>query len=67
VEGFRKAVVYFAEPAKPIGPIPLVQGGKVRALQNLRYTAHDSLLKAKIFDDGFAADDGVASDAQAAV
>jgi hypothetical protein len=31
-----KFVVNFSEPAKEIGPIPLVKGGRVKALQNLR-------------------------------
>jgi len=48
-----KVVLHFAEPAKPIGPIPLVKGGRVRALQNLRYTTHERLLKAKTLDELF--------------
>jgi hypothetical protein len=61
-----KVVVYFAEPAKPIGPLPLVRGVKVRTLQSLRYTTHDRLLRAKNLDDVFAADESVASEVQAA-
>jgi hypothetical protein len=62
-----KVVLYFAEPAKPIGPLPLVKGGKVRALQNLRYTTRERLLTAKNLDDVFVAAEGLASTAQAAV
>jgi hypothetical protein len=50
-----KVVLYFTEPAKPIGPIPLVKGGKVKALQNLRYTTHERLIKAKTLDEVFSA------------
>lgn len=50
-----KVVLYFTEPAKPIGPIPLVKGGKVKALQNLRYTTHERLMKAKTLDEVFSA------------
>jgi hypothetical protein len=60
-----KVVLYFSEPAKPIGPLPLVKGGKVRALQGLRYTTRDRLLAAKSLDDVFAAGEGAASAAQA--
>lgn len=49
-----KVVLYFSEPAKPVGPIPLVKGGRVRALQNLRYTTHERLMKAKNLDELFA-------------
>ena len=50
-----KVVLHFAEPAKPTRPIPLVKGGRVRALQNLRYTTRDRLLKAKTLDELFSA------------
>ena len=33
-----KYVVNFLHPAQPIGPIPLVKGGRVKALHTLRYT-----------------------------
>jgi hypothetical protein len=46
-----KFVVNFSAPAKEIGPIPVVKGGKVRALQNLRYTAYDRLVAAKTIDE----------------
>lgn len=49
-----KVVLHFSEPAKPIGPLPLVKGGRVRALQNLRYTTHERLMKAKTLDEVFA-------------
>jgi len=62
-----KVILYFSEPAKPIGPLPLVKGGKVRALQNLRYTTRDRLLAAKNLDDVFAAPERLASSAQSSV
>jgi hypothetical protein len=46
-----KFVVNFTEPAKEIGPIPLVKGGRVKALQNLRYTTREKLESAKTLDD----------------
>ena len=46
-----KFVVNFAAPAKEIGPIPLVTSGKVRALQNLRYTTYSRLEAAKNIDE----------------
>jgi hypothetical protein len=46
-----KYVVYFAEPAKEIGPIPLVKGGRVKAPQSIRYTTHEELTAAKNLDD----------------
>lgn len=46
-----KYVVNFATPAKAIGPITLVKGGRVRALQNLRYTTLNRLESAKTIDD----------------
>jgi hypothetical protein len=46
-----KFVVNFSAPAKEIGPIPVVKGGKVRALQNLRYTAYSRLEAAKTIDE----------------
>jgi len=48
-----KYVLYFAEPAAEIGPIPLVRGGRVRGLQNLRYTSVDRLKQAKTLDEVF--------------
>ena len=41
----------FAEPAKEIGPISLVKGGRVKALQSLRYTTRERLCAAKTLDD----------------
>jgi hypothetical protein len=49
----RKYVVNFAEPARPIGPIRLHQGGKVRAPQGPRYTSKARLEHAKTLDDAF--------------
>ena len=46
-----KFVVNFSEPAKEIGPIPLVKGGRVKALQNLRYTTREKLIAAKTLED----------------
>jgi hypothetical protein len=46
-----KFVLNFVEPAKPIGPIPLVKGSKVKALQNLRYTNRQTIEQAKTLDD----------------
>ena len=46
-----KYVVNFAEPAKPIGPIHLVKGGRVKQLQGLRYTTRANLDGAKTLDD----------------
>jgi hypothetical protein len=50
-KGSGKFVVNFAEPAKEIGPISLVKGGRVKALQNLRYTTRQKLESAKTLDD----------------
>jgi hypothetical protein len=58
IEPYRdtsKYVLYFAEPAKPFGPLPLVKNGLVRAPQAPRYTTYEKLLKAKTMDDVFAA------------
>ncbi len=46
-----KSVVNFTGPAKKIKPIKLVKGGRVKALQNLRYTTLNRLKKAKKLDD----------------
>jgi hypothetical protein len=46
-----KVVLNFSEPAKEIGPIPLVKGGHVKAPQNLRYTTHQKLGAAKSLED----------------
>jgi hypothetical protein len=46
-----KFIVYFSEPAKEIGPIPLVKGGRVTAPQSPRYTTHGKLLSAKTLED----------------
>ena len=52
-EDSRKYVVNFSAPAKPIGPLKLVQGGKVKALQNIRYTSFARLSAAKSLEDAF--------------
>ena len=39
------------EPAKEIGPIPLVKGSRGKALQNLRYTNRQAIEQAKTLDD----------------
>lgn len=46
-----KYALTFSEPAKEIGPITLAKEGRVRALQNLRYTTREKLLAAKTLDD----------------
>lgn len=46
-----KYVITFAHAAKSIGPIKLVKKGRVKALQNLRYTSLSRLEKAKNLDD----------------
>src|SRR5947209_5444825 len=48
-----KVILYFSEPAKEIGPIPLVKGGQVHAPQSIRYTTRERLLKAKNLDELF--------------
>jgi hypothetical protein len=52
-ENTGKFVVNFVESAREIGPIPLIPKGKVKALQNLRYTSFDRLRKAKTLDEVF--------------
>ena len=47
----NKFVVNFAEPARKIGPIPLLKNGSVKAPQNLRYTNYERLSHAKSLDD----------------
>jgi hypothetical protein len=47
----NKFVVNFSEPARELVPIPLVKGGRVKGLQNLRYTTSERLLAAKTLDD----------------
>jgi hypothetical protein len=46
-----KFVLNFAEPAREVGPINLLKGGRMKAPQNLRYTTRDRLLAAKTLDD----------------
>ncbi|MCE9609882.1 MAG: hypothetical protein K8R23_06695 [Chthoniobacter sp.] len=48
-----KYALYFKEPAKKIGPIPLVSGGKASAPQAPRYTSSARLQKAKTLDEVF--------------
>jgi hypothetical protein len=48
-----KYVLNFKEPAKKIGPIPFMSGGKVMAPQAPRYTSYARLLKAKNLDEVF--------------
>jgi hypothetical protein len=45
-----KFVVNFSEPAKEIGPITLVRAGRVKALQNLRYSTRAKLTTAKTLE-----------------
>ncbi len=46
-----KFVLNFAEPAREMGPIELVKGGRGKALQNLRYTTRARLEGAKTLDE----------------
>ncbi|CAG1012597.1 hypothetical protein ANRL4_04683 [Anaerolineae bacterium] len=46
-----KSVVNFSEPAHEITPIKLVANGRVKALQNIRYTTLKRLQSAKTLDD----------------
>ena len=46
-----KFVLNFAEPAKEIGPIPLVKLSRVKALFNLRYANRQTIEQAKTLDD----------------
>jgi hypothetical protein len=47
----NKFVVNFSESPREIGPIPLVRGGRVKPLYNLRYTTFKKLTEAKTLDD----------------
>jgi hypothetical protein len=51
----NKYILYFAGPAKPIGPIKLIPkpNGKVKAPQAPRYTSFERLSKAKNLDEAF--------------
>lgn len=46
-----KSILRFSSPATEIGPIPLTQGGRVRAPQNIRYTTRDRLEGASTLDE----------------
>jgi hypothetical protein len=48
-----KYALYFKEPARRIGPLPLISGGKISAPQASRYTSFARLHKAKSLDDVF--------------
>jgi hypothetical protein len=47
----EKYVVNFSEPAKEIGPIPLMKGGTVKPLYGPRYASRAALEKASSLDD----------------
>jgi hypothetical protein len=49
----NKYVVNFTNAPQKIGPIKLVQGGKVKQLQNSRYASLDRLKNAKNLDEAF--------------
>jgi len=49
----NKRVIVFSEPAREIGPIPLVKKGSVKAPQSLRYTSMAKLAKARNLDEVF--------------
>jgi hypothetical protein len=46
-----KFVINFVEPAKEIRPIPMLQKGKIKSFQNLRYTTKERLAKASSLDE----------------
>jgi hypothetical protein len=48
-----KYIVYFSEPAREIGPIPMGKNGKVKTFQNLRYTTLERLSRARTLDEVF--------------
>jgi len=50
-----KFVLNFSEPARPMDPLALVKGGRVKAPQSIRYTTYNRLMKAKNLDDVFSA------------
>jgi hypothetical protein len=49
----NKYILHFSEPAKKISPVKLVPKGKVKALQNSRYTSLEKLQSAKTLEDAF--------------
>lgn len=52
-EDTNKYVLYFREPAHPIGPIRLVSKGMVKPLFSPRYSSYDRLMAAKTLDEAF--------------
>jgi hypothetical protein len=50
-EDTNKVVLNFAEPAREIGPIPLLKGSKGKAPQSLRYTNRHTIEQAKTLAD----------------
>ena len=52
-ENSAKCVVNFVQAARPIAPLKLVQSGRVKALQGLRYTSLSLLEEAKDLDGAF--------------
>lgn len=58
-----KFVLNFSEPARAIGPIALVKGGRVKAPQSLRYTSYKQIIKAKTLDDIWASNEAAAAGA----
>lgn len=49
----RKVVVNFAESARELGPLKLVENGRIRAPQSPRYTTYQRLKAAKNLDEAF--------------
>lgn len=49
----NKYILYFAEPAKPIGPLKMVPNGRVKAPQASRYTSRERLEQAASLDEAF--------------
>lgn len=47
----NKVVLNFAEPARAVGPIPLVSGGRIKTLQSPRYANKARLESANNLDD----------------
>jgi hypothetical protein len=46
-----KFMLNFSEPASPIGPVRMLEDGRVKTFRNLRYTSRARLVAAKSLDD----------------
>ncbi len=49
----NKFILHFSEPAKKIRPVKLIPKGRIKALQNLRYTSLKKIKSAKTLEDAF--------------